>query len=157
MELRLTLMSSACGFLPELLLDLVDYIYYIVADLFKRADNIHIVNAGLILIVVFVDVLDVGHTELVAEIVDFTFVVIGRYDFRLVCCLEVAQEQQHIGHCRLYGYEHGVDVMGYFLIEVYMAFLLADEYLGHAIAAVGYAFDFADDAQHCGYAVFAFV
>lgn len=54
-----------------LLLDGIDDIDDIVAGLFERSDDVHVVYAFLILIYAAVDIGDVLATQLVAHIVDF--------------------------------------------------------------------------------------
>ena len=60
----------------EVVAEGVYYIDNVVAGLLEVADNIHVVYAGLILVVARVDVLDVGAAERVSEVVDFTLFVV---------------------------------------------------------------------------------
>lgn len=66
-----------------MVLDCIDHINYIVAHLLKVIDNIHIVDACLILVGAVVDILHIGSAQLVAEIVDLALFVVGAYDVDL--------------------------------------------------------------------------
>ena len=61
----------------------VDYINYVVAGLLEVADDVHVVNAGLVFVVPVVDVAHVGAAQLVAQVVDFAFLVVGTCSMRL--------------------------------------------------------------------------
>ena len=105
----------------------------------------------------FVDVFDICRAELVAQIVDFTLVVVGGDDVLLLGVLYITEKQYLIGHRSLYSYEHGVDVMVYLFGELSVALTFAYEYLSYSVAAVGYALYLAHYAEHRCYAVLSFI
>ena len=62
--------------MAELIAYRIDDIDDIVARFLEIADDIHIVDAGLILVMLVVDVLDIGASENVAHVVDLAFLVV---------------------------------------------------------------------------------
>ena len=151
---------AVCGGLPgeaEQILHFVDHVDDVVADLFEGAYDIHEVYAGLVFVMVLVYIINVGGAQLVAQIVDFTLMIVGSYYILLIGVLHVPEQEYLVGHGGFDGNEHRVYVVVYLVGELCVALALAYEYFAYAVAAVGYALYLADYAEHGCYAVLAFV
>ncbi len=85
-------MSLSYGKRSDLFSDSVYNIYYIVAHLFEVGYEVHVVNACLVLVVSGVDVFNVCCAQLVAEVVDFTLLVVAHNDFLFARVLYVVEQ-----------------------------------------------------------------
>ena len=61
----------------ELFFDCIHYVDDVVTCLLEVGNYIHEIYACLVLVVFFIYALDVGRAELVAQVIDFTFTVVG--------------------------------------------------------------------------------
>ena len=126
-------------FFAELLAEAVDYIYDVVAGALQVADDIHIVYAGLVCVVLFVDVLHVCVAQSVAHIVYLAFLVVRLHQRTLAYILNVAQLAVHQLHCLFDVVVHGVDVVIDFVVEFGVAFDFSSHYFADTQTAVGNA------------------
>ena len=125
------------GAAAEVGLDGVDDVDDVVAGALEVRDDVHVVDAGLILVDAVVDVLDVLRAERVAHVVDFALLVVGRDERALLHVLEVLELVDHHLHGLVDVAVHGVDVAVYFLVELGVALDLAVEDFAYAQTAVG--------------------
>lgn len=95
----------------ELVLHALHDIEHIVAKLLGLSDKVHEEDSLLIVIFLAVDVEYVVIAQTVAQIVDFTLLVVGRYDFRAFGRLHLAQYAEHILHCAVHHLIHRVDFL----------------------------------------------
>ena len=131
-----------------LLLDGIDDIDDIVAGLFERSDDVHVVYAFLILIYAAVDIGDVLATQLVAHIVDFTFLVVAGNDFAFFGVLDVSDQAIHHRHGLGNIAEHHVYVGQNVFVELDVALGFTRHDFAQSVTAVSYRLDFADDPEH---------
>ena len=122
----------------------------VVAGAFDVADEVHVVDAGLVFIAVFVDVVDVAAAQEVSHVVDFAFLVVGGHQVGAVDVFDVVEGGNHESHGFVKVFVERVDVVVDFFGELDVAFLFAEHDFADTIAAVGYALDFADDVEHTG-------
>ena len=124
-------------FFEECVAEGVDYVDNVVACAFEVGDDVHVVDACLVLVFSVVDVLDVLRAEAVAHVVDFALFVVRVVERPLGNVLEVGELGDHHPHGVVDIGVHCVDVVVDLFGELGSGFDFSVENLSDAEATVG--------------------
>ena len=107
----------------------------IVADLFAVADDVHVVHARLVVVLLLVDVDDVVLFQLGAVVVDFHFNV--ERNLRIDGVVGIVQYGFHLGDGLVAQFKHVGNVFELFMGELLFGLEFSVDDAAHVVAAVG--------------------
>src|SRR5574344_1873684 len=113
-------------------------IYYIIAQFFTFADNVHIHGTYRIGVLVTVDVVDILALQLIAVVIDFVFDVEGTVGIQII--LTSAEQNVHLGKTVVGEFKHLMDMFYLLLGEFFFAFQSSVDSTCHIVTTVADTF-----------------
>lgn len=104
-------------FLHKRLLKCLGNIDYEVSHLLQLADNVHIVDAGVVVLTVALEFLDLCLTEVVAEVIDAVLGIVCVGYLLQRALMRSLKVREHCLVSMIYGSDHSLDLLDSLLVE----------------------------------------